>query len=46
MDGTRAALHRAYAHALDWLDSLPTRQVNSAVTAEQLLSTLDEPTSR
>jgi len=37
----RAPLDRAHAHALDWLDSLPTRRVAPARTADELLAEID-----
>src|SRR6187551_2976994 len=35
-DDYRAALDRAHAHALEWLDSVPTRPVPPTKTAEEL----------
>lgn len=43
MDDTRAALDRAHAHALDWLDSAAKRGVNATAAAEQLVGALDGP---
>jgi len=35
-DAFRPALDRAHGHALDWLDSVPTRRVAPSATAEEL----------
>jgi uncharacterized peroxidase-related enzyme len=37
----RPALDRAHSHALDWLDSLPTRKVAPARAADELLAEID-----
>jgi hypothetical protein len=43
MDDTRAALDRADAHALGWLDGMPKRKVNARASAEELVRSLDGP---
>jgi hypothetical protein len=43
MDDTRAALDRAYAHALGWLGGMPKRKVNARASAEELVRSLDGP---
>ena len=39
----RAPLYRAHEHALDWLDSVPTRPVAPARTADELIADIDVP---
>jgi len=41
--GYRAALDRAHAHALDWLDSVPVRRVAPSATADELDARLRGP---
>ena len=43
MGDTLRALEAAYAHAVDWVESVPNRPVAAAATAEQLLTLLDGP---
>jgi len=41
--GYRAPLDRAHQHALTWLDSLPTRRVAPARTADEIAADFDTP---
>ncbi|WP_411701220.1 pyridoxal phosphate-dependent decarboxylase family protein [Conyzicola sp.] len=43
IDGYRRPLDRAHGLALSWLDSLPTRQVAPARTADELAADFDAP---
>lgn len=43
MGDTLRALEAAYAHAVDWVESVPNRPVAAAATAEHLLTLLDGP---
>jgi len=42
-DAFRAPLDRAHEHALAWLDSLPTRRVAPARTADEIVAEIDTP---